>query len=85
MLRYPLNRPVLLITTAGVINGTIIKASKDFFFCENVKFQDYSMDHIYLDRASVIAYSDLTEKEDLTPKNERKIQQAKIIKFNQID
>lgn len=83
MLRFPLNRRVILLTASGVITCTIVKANNNFLFCQDVEYQGLNLGKVYVDRSSVVAYGDLTEES--SPKKleklEEKIQQAKIFYF----
>lgn len=85
MLRFPLNSKVILITTAGHIVCRIIRATNEFLFCKDVVFDGMSLDDVYVNRTSVVAFSNIVENESKEKETlENKIQQAcRIVKFNE--
>ena len=83
MLRFPLNIELLLVTTAGVIKCTIIRATNEFIFCKNVEYQGMQLGKLYIDRNSIVGFSDIFWKKTENEKEMKEvIKKARIIKFN---
>ena len=82
MLRFPLNKKLILLTTAGVINCIIVRATNDFIFCKDVEYQGMKLGKLYIDRNSIVGFSDIYEKKpEENIKNAIKTA-ARIIKFS---
>lgn len=89
MLRFPLNQRVILITTAGIVSCLIVKAKEDFLFCKDVKYDQINLGSVYVDRKSVIGYSDdisesteiIDDSNEQTKNLNTEIKKSKIIKF----
>lgn len=83
MLRFPLKKTVLLITTAGCITCKITKATTDFLYCEDAVYDDMDLNNIYVDRASVVAFTLMEEEKKEEDLLGNKIQNTtgKIIRF----
>ncbi len=62
MLRFPLNTKLILVTTAGVINGVIVRATDEFIFCKDVEYQGMQLGKLYIDRNSIVGFSDIYKK-----------------------
>lgn len=72
----------MLITTAGTISCEIVKANDNFLFCQNVKFQDINLDKLYVERSSVVAFTNISDKKTNVTNFEDEIKQTKIINFS---
>lgn len=80
VLRFPLNRTVMLITSAGCITCKITKATNNFLYCENVIYDNIDLKNVYVDRNSVVAFTNIEENKEESLEN--KIQKVgKIIQF----
>lgn len=80
MLRFPLHKKVFLITVAGLIRCEIVKATENFLFCKNVKFQDCDVGNTYIDRNHVVAFSeDFSSNNKENPNSLKNFQNIKSI------
>ena len=83
MLRFPLNTKLILVTTAGVIKGEIIRATNEYILCRNVEYQGIDLGKLYIDRNMIVGFSDLYQKqEDAEPNIKDVIKRARILQFN---
>lgn len=63
MLRFPYNKRLILITTVGVIQCEIIKATELFVMCVNLEYQNISIPgSFYLERSSIVGFSIISVK-----------------------
>ena len=74
-----MNQKLILITTAGMISCEIVKANDNFLFAKDVEFQGTNLGKLYIDRNSVVAFSDLETEE----KTESKLRN-RIIQFSEV-
>ncbi len=79
MLRFPLHKKLILVTTAGVVSAEIVRATNEFVFCKNVEYQGIKLGKLYIDRDAIIGFSDILE-----PNSEIKevIKTTKIFNFS---
>lgn len=82
MLRFPLNTELILVTTAGVINCVIVRATNDFIFCKDVVYQGIDLGKLYIDRNSIVGFSDVYKKKPEENMNDAIKKSARIINFN---
>ena len=82
MLRFALNTKLILVTTAGVISCTIVRATNDFIFCKDVEYQGMDLGKLYIDRNAIVGFSDIyTKKQEEENMNAAIKKTARIIKF----
>ena len=82
MLRFPLHTKLILVTTAGVIKAEIVRATNEFVFCKNVEYQGNNLGKLYIDRNSIIGFSDILESKTEEKDIKDAIKNAKILNFN---
>ena len=74
MLRFPLNKKVMIVTTNGAFCGFLILATNEFIYMTNVYTYDGSpLRDMFIDRDKILGYS--------IWEDEKEKKQAKIIKF----
>jgi len=80
LLRFPFNKKVNLVTTLGLFECEIVRASEEYVSCKNVKYQDMAFEGIYyLDRKAIIGFSVIMEN---TKSNNLK-SECKILNFKE--
>ena len=82
MLRFPLNTKLILVTTAGVINCIIVRATDEFIFCKDVEYQGMQLGKLYIDRNAIVGFSDIYKKKPEENIKDAIKNTARIIKFS---
>lgn len=88
MLRFPLNKELILLTTSGILRGIIIKITNNYLILDHVLYNSIQNlgDNVFIDRKHVVGYTDLPRyiiDIDKLEKEEQSIKKCKIISFNE--
>ena len=80
-MRFPINKKLVLVTTAGLISCEIVRANEKYLFVKDVKYQGVDLGKLYIDRNSIVAFSDLEEEKAVTESNSFR---SRIINFGEM-
>lgn len=85
MLRFPLNKELILLTTGGILRGTIVKINNNYLLLNKVLYNsiEYIGDNVFIDRKHVVGYTEVLSNIISINKKERSIKKCKIIPFNE--
>ena len=87
MLRFPLNKKLILLTTAGILSGTIVKINNNYLVLDGVvhNYMRGVGDNVFIDRKHVVGYVERPPDYSLDINNmeNKSTKRCKVISFKE--